>query len=154
MSPKYFRKISHSGLEIFLYLSSLSKEVSQLTDWQAYTKFRMIWNKCTNILGMIAHTELEISLYLSNFSKKVSQLTDRQTYKKFRIICNYCIFIPGMSPENFRKISLPELEISLYLYNFSKEISQLTDWHIYKKIISSAKTFKECLQKISERYLV
>ena len=30
-----------------------------------------------------------------------------------------------MSPNNFRKISHPELEISLYLYNFSKDVSEL-----------------------------
>ena len=75
----------------------------------------------------ICKPELDISLYLCNFSKKVSQITDRQTYKKFRIIWNNCTNIPGMPPENFRKISDPELEISLYLSNFSKEVCQLTD---------------------------
>ena len=71
-------------------------------------------------------------LNLCNFNKEVSQITDWQTYKNFRIIWNYCANIPVMSQENFRNISLPELEISLYLYNFSKEVSQLTDWHTYK----------------------
>ena len=66
-------------------------------------------------------------LNLCNFSKEISQITDWQTYKNFKIIWNQCAKIPGMSPGNFRKISLPELEISLYLYNFSKEVSQLTD---------------------------
>ena len=37
MSPKNFRKISHSGLEISLYLSIFRKEVSQLTDTQTDT---------------------------------------------------------------------------------------------------------------------
>ena len=32
-----------------------------------------------------------------------------------------------MPPKNFRKMSDPELEIYLYLSNFSKEIGQLTD---------------------------
>merc|ERR1711954_465142 len=32
-----------------------------------------------------------------------------------------------MSPKNFRKISYPELEISQYLCNFSKKVTQLTD---------------------------
>ena len=89
---------------------------------------------CTNIPGMspkifrkIPHPELKISQYLCNFSKKVSQITDRQTYKKFRIIWNKCTNILGMPPKNFRKISDPELEISLYLSNFSKKVSQLTD---------------------------
>ena len=42
MSPKNFRKIPHSeqeislGVEISLYLSNSSKEVSTLTDWQTY----------------------------------------------------------------------------------------------------------------------
>ena len=140
MSPKNFRKISHPELEISLHLSNFSKEVSQLTDWQTHKKFGIIWNKCINIPGMspkifrkIPHPELEISQYLCNFSKKVSQITDWQTYKKFRIIWNKCTNIPGMPPKNFRKISDPELEISLYLSNFSKEVSQLTDWQTYKK---------------------
>ena len=141
MSPKNFRKISHPELEISLHLSNFSKEVSQLTDWQTHKKFGIIWHKCINIPGMypknfrkIPHPELEISQYLCNFSKKVSQITDWQTYKKFRIIWNKCTNILGMPPKNFRKISDPELEISLYLSNFSKEVSQLTDWQTYKKI--------------------
>jgi len=94
----------------YLYLCNFSKEVSQITDWQTYKNFRIIWYKCTNIPGMppknfrkISHTELEISLYLSNFSKKVSQLTDWQTYKKFRIIWNKCTNIPGVPPKKFQK---------------------------------------------------
>ena len=75
----------------------------------------------------ISLPEVEILLYLYNFSKEVSQLTDSQTYKKFRIIWNWCRNIQGMPPKNFRKISHPELEISLQLSNFSKEVSQLTD---------------------------
>ena len=69
---------------------------------------------------------------LSYFSKEVSKQTDWQTYMKFRIICSKCTNIPGISPEKIRKISHPELEISLYLSNFSKEVSQLTDWQTYK----------------------
>ena len=38
-----------------------------------------------------------------------------------------------MSPENFRNTSLPEEEILLYLCNFSKEVSKLTDGQTYKK---------------------
>ena len=38
-----------------------------------------------------------------------------------------------MSPKNFRKVSHPELEISLYLSNFSKRVSKLIDWKTYKK---------------------
>ena len=45
----------------------------------------------------------------------------------FRIIWNLPANIPEMSPNNFRKISHPGLEISLYLYNFSKKLNQLTD---------------------------
>ena len=100
----------------------------------------MIWKKSRNIIGMppknfrkISHPEQEISLYKPNFSKEVSQLTDWQTYKKIRIIWNKCINIPGMPPRKFRRISHPLLEIYLYWPNFSKEISQLTDWKTYKK---------------------
>ena len=81
----------------------------------------------------ISLPELEISLYLYNFSKKESQITDWQTYKKIRTIGNKCTNIPGMSPRNFRKISYPELEISQYLCNFNKKVSQLTDSQTYRK---------------------
>ena len=137
---KNFRQISHPDLEISLYFYNFSKEVSQLTDWQTYKNFRIIWNWPANIPEMsptnfrkISYQEQEISLYLYNFSKEVSQLTDWQTNKKFRIIWNKCTNIPGMPPKNFRKISHTELEISLYLSNFSKKVSQLTDWQTYKK---------------------
>ena len=141
MSLKNFRKISLPELEISLNLSSFSKRVSQQTDWHTTKKFRIIWSCCTNISGMspksfrnISHPEPEMSLYLSNCSKEVSHLTDWQTYKNFRIIWNWPANIPEMSPKNLRKISHPELEISLYLYNFSKEVSQLTDLQTYKKL--------------------
>ena len=52
MSPTNFRKISHPELDLSLYLSSFSKEVSQLTDWQTYKKYRIIWKWCNNIPGM------------------------------------------------------------------------------------------------------
>ena len=127
MSPKNFRKIYHSGVDISLYLYNFSKVVSQLTDWQTYMKFRIIWNKCTNIPWMppknfrkISHTELDISPYLSNFSKKVSQLTDWQTYKKFRIIWNQCKNILGMSSKVFCKISNLEAKILNSLVNWSQ----------------------------------
>ena len=83
MSPKNFRKIYHPELEISLYLSNVGKEVSQLTDWQTYKKFRNIWNKCKNIPEMpptnfrkIYHPDLGISLYYPNISQKVSKLTE------------------------------------------------------------------------------
>ena len=81
----------------------------------------------------ISLPEVEILIYLCNFSKEVSKLTDGQTYKKFRILWKKCTNIPGMTQENFRKVSLPELEISLYLYNFSKEVSKLTEWQTCMK---------------------
>ena len=65
-------------------------------------------------LREIYYPELDISHYLSNFSKEVSQLTDWQTYKQFSIIGKWCKNIQGMSPKNFRKISPPGQEISLY----------------------------------------
>ena len=63
----------------------------------------------------------------------MSQLTDWQTYKKFTIIGKQCTNIQGMSSKSFKKTYHLELEISLYLSNFSKEVSQLTDWQTYKK---------------------
>ena len=82
--------MTHPELEISLYLSNFSKEVHQLTDWQTYKKFRIIWKWCNNIPGMspkffrkISHSGPEICLYLSNFSKEVSQLTGRQAATNF-----------------------------------------------------------------------
>ena len=53
-----------------------------------------------------------------------------------KVVCNVrgmvkskyqrCTNIPVISPNDSRKMSHPELEISLYLYNFRKEVSQLT----------------------------
>ena len=70
MSPKNIRMISHPELEIYLYWSNFSKNVSQLTDWQTYKKFKMICKYSKNILGMskknfrkISHPEPKISLY-------------------------------------------------------------------------------------------
>ena len=49
-----------------------------------------------------------------------------------------------MPPKNFRNISLPEVEILLYLCNFSKEVSKLTDGQTYKK--------SEIIQKKCKKY--
>ena len=109
------------------------------------------------IFRKIPHPELEISQYLCNFSKKVSQIMDWQTYKNFRIIWNKCTNIAGMPPKNFRKISYPELEISLYLWNFSKKVNQLTDWQTYKIFSINwnwPANIPEMSPKISERYLI
>ena len=101
--------------------------------------------------------ELEISLYLYIFSKEVSQLTDWQTYMNVGIIQNKCTNIPGMPPKKFRKISHPELELSLYLSNFSKKVSQLADWQTYKKfriIWYLCANIPKMSPKIAERYLI
>ena len=119
MSPRNFRKISHPELELSLYLYNFSKEVSQLTDWQTYKEITIIWNLPANIPDMsskcfkeLSYLELEMFLYL-------------------------CTDILGISSKriskDYRKISHPELDISLFLSIFSKEVSQLTDWEIYKK---------------------
>ena len=140
MYPKIFRKISHPVQKIYLYWPNFSKEVSQLTDWKTYKKFRLIWinykfipGKPKKIFRKKYHPVQEIYIYWPNFSKGVSQLTDWQTYKKFQIIWIQYTNIPGKPPTNFRRISHPEKEISLHLFNFSKEVSQLTDCQTYKK---------------------
>ena len=132
ISPKNFRKISHPGQEISLCRPHFSKEVSQLkTDRQ--TKICNYLEKVYNYLRNVSKKfQKDISSRtrynpLFIFDKDVSKQTDWQTYMKFRIICSYGTNIPGISPEKIRKISHPELEISLYLSNFSKEVSQLTD---------------------------
>ena len=142
MSPKNFRKISHHEQEISLYLPNICKKVSQLTNWQTYKQFAFIWKLCQNIpemspknFGMTSYPEQEISPYWPIFSKFVSQIMDWQTYKKFVKIQKKCTNISGMCPKNFRKITHQEQEISLYLSNFSKEVSQLADWQTYTKFI-------------------
>ena len=129
MSPKKFRKIFYSELEIFQYLCNFSKKVSQIAEWQTYKKIRIVWNKCTNIQVMspknfrkISYLELKISLYYHNFSKEVSQLTNRQTYKRFWTIWKKSRYILGMPPKKFRMIYHPELDIYRYWYNFIKEV--------------------------------
>ena len=113
MYPRKFRKIYLPELEISLYLYNFSKEVSQLTDWQTYIKFIIIWKKCINIPGMCpwkfrkaSHPELKISINLLDFIKELCQLPDWQTYKKIKTILNQCTNISGMSPNNFRNISV------------------------------------------------
>ena len=142
MSPKNFRNISHPEQKISIYWPNFSKYVSQLKDWQTYKKFVGIWKKCTNISGMspksfrnISHAEQEISPYMSNFSKEVSQLMDSQTYNKYATIWKKCTNISGISPKKFRKISHSEQEISLYLSNFNKKVSQLTYWQTHKNLL-------------------
>ena len=83
--------------------------------------------------------------------------------------------ILGMSPNSFRKIFEksrkmgkipfyglsdnygPELELTLYFSNFSKEVSQQeTIRHTSNSDLfgNSVPTSQECLQKISERYII
>ena len=140
MSPKCFSKLSHPELEISLYLSNISKEVSQLKDWQTYKKFTIIGKQRTNIQGMspksfkkIFHLELEISLYLSNFSKEVSQKTNWKTCKKFRFIWNKCANIPGVCQKVFINICHPEVEISLYWPNISIKVANYKTDRTQKK---------------------
>ena len=141
-SQTNFRKRYLSKQEISLHLFNISSKVSQLTDWQASKQFAFIWKYYQNIpeispknFRKISHPEQEISPYWPNFSKFVSQLMDWQTYKKFVRIQKKCTNISGMCPKNFRKIYHQEQEISLYLSNFSMEVSQLRDWQTYTKFI-------------------
>ena len=110
-------------------------------DWQTYKKSIIIWKNSKYIEGMspkkfrkISPQELEISL-LTYFSKKLNQLTDWQTHKKFRIILKWCNNIPGTSLKIFRKIYHSGPEICLYLSNFSKEVSQLTDIQVIQNYL-------------------
>ena len=159
MSSKSLGKIYHPELEISLYLTYFSKEVSQLTDWQTYKKLTTIW---TNILGNVSkkfqkiyHEELEISLYLSNFRKEVSQLqTDRHTRNSELL----GISIPT-SQEWLQKNSEFYL-IQNWRYPYKCLIlvrmsaSLQTDRHTRNSelIGTSLKASWKCLQKISERY--
>ena len=73
---KKFRKVSHPELEIFLYLSNFSKDVSQQTDWQTYKKFESYG---TSVQRSQEYIQNSLGRY---FSKDVSQIMDWQTYKK------------------------------------------------------------------------
>ena len=137
---KNFEKHISSRSGYIPIFCNFSKEESQLTDLQTCKKYRIIWNLFTNIPGMssknfrkISHSELEISLYLSNFRKEVSHIRDWETYKIFIIIPKWCNNIPWTSPKSLRMICHLDVEISLHLSNFSKEICQLTDWQTKKK---------------------
>ena len=128
-------KIFHLELEISLNLLDFSKEVCQLPDWQTYKKSELFGTSLPTsqeCLPKIPERYL-IQTQRYPFGKEVSKQTDWQTYMKFRIIWNKCKNIPWIPPKNFRKISHTEPEISLYLSNFSKKVSQLTDWQTYKK---------------------
>ena len=59
----------------------------------------------------------------------------------------------GMSQKFKKNISHPGQEISLHLSNFSKEVSQLTDWQTHKKFVffgTSVQTSQECVPKMSD----
>ena len=82
MSSKDFRKISHQELEKSLYLSNFSKEISKLTDWQTYKKFRIIWNLCINIPGMSTKKfQKDISTRTKDIKQFSQLLTDTQTHR-------------------------------------------------------------------------
>ena len=140
MSQENMWMIGHPELDIS------TVEIISVLKWgnkqtrQNYKKSEIILDKCRNIPGMsprnlrkICPPELELSLYLYNICKEVRQLTDWRTYKKFRIIWNWYANIPDASPKNFREISHPQLEISLYWHNFSKKVHQLTYIQTYNK---------------------
>ena len=57
-------------------------------------------------------------------SRPTNRLTDiQEIWNKLEIVQKN----PGNITNNFRKIMPPELEISQYLCNFSKKVSQVTD---------------------------
>ena len=62
--------------------------------------------------------------------------------------------ILGMSPKKFRKISQTELEISLYLSNLSKEVSQLIDIQELNNHLELVYQNIRNISGKSERYLI
>ena len=69
---------------------------------------------------------------------------------KSEIILNWCTDIPGMSPENFKKISHPELDISKdNPISVRKWGNEQTDRHtrFLELFGTSVGTTEECLQK-------
>ena len=66
--------------------------------------------------------------------ERYKRLTDRlediqELQNNLKIAQKY----PRNVSKKLRNISYPELEISLYWHNFSKDVSQLRDWKTYKK---------------------
>ena len=62
-----------------------------------------------------------------------------------------------MSLENLRKIAQTELDITIIILNLVRKLdSEQTDRHTknLKLFGASVQTFWDCLQKISERYLI
>ena len=114
-----FHKVIFSrtgNMPLFVLFQQGSKRTNRLTDIQE------IWN----------YSEI-VYKHSRNVSKRFQKyITKNQSYKKaFNIL--YPSWYFWKSQTFFRMISHPELEISLYLSNFSKKVSQLTDWQAYKK---------------------
>ena len=104
----------------------------------------------------ISHSEQEISKDLSYYSKETIQLKDWQTYKNLKLFGNGV----QTSQECLEKLSERYLiQNRRYPYiglNFSKELSQLTDWQTYQNLnflANSVQTFQECLKKIQKDIL-
>ena len=126
MSPNRFKKISHPDLEISLYLSNFGKEVSQLTDWQTYKKFPDLFGTSvqTSQESLQKNSErfiIQNQRYLYISSKPTNRLTDIQEIQHYLGLASQHIINVS---KNCRKISLSELEKSLYSSNFSKEVTQ------------------------------
>ena len=65
--------------------------------------------------------------------------------------------LPRNVSKKFQKyISSKTGDIHIFAY-FSKETRQLTDWQTYKNLNlfgNGVQTYQECLQKVSERYII
>ena len=132
MPPRNFRKIYHTELEISLYLSNLSNEVANYQTDRHTKNSELFGTSVPMSRTVLKKLQKDISsrsgdIPLSNFGKEVSKQTNWKTNMKIQ---NYLEIVnqhPRNVSKNFRKIYNPELEISQYLCNFSKKVSQITD---------------------------
>ena len=76
---------------------------------------------------------LKPDILLSTLGTKVSKQTDCHIYMAFSNICRVYINIPRMASNIIRQIARQTLKISLNLFNFSNEVSRLTECQTYNK---------------------
>ena len=127
-------------------------------NYKTDNKFRIIWSQCTNISGMspkkfrkISNPELEIFLCIILVRKYANKKTDRHTRNPESFEASIPTsqdYLPKKS-----EIYLIQNLISLYLSNFSKEVSQLQHEHCLLRVIKVPTNGQTNIGKIAKFWL-